>query len=199
MARPLPTELIIEIVTLSSKSDLPTLGRTSEMFRDIAEPLLYHDICISSREVDTQIRADDMFSRLVCLYQILQSPGHKAAMVRRMEVDLPMCVQAVSEVISTCLVLPLTSCIFSTAEISEGRTVPHFTPINHTPTINDSMFTRYNELSMIPTVIAAVLSVLPNLMVLHLSDPKETPNPHAPSCLIALLQYIFCPALENFS
>lgn len=90
---------------------------------------------------------------------------------------------------------------FSTEEILKEAIVPDFTVIDYTPNTNDSyMLIRYNKQRMTPiaTAIAAVLSILPNLTVLHLSDLKEIDGYRKPSSLIALLRYVFCPTLEEF-
>lgn len=99
MAPHLPVELIEDIVSLSSKSDLPALCRTSKLFREIVEPLIYRRICIPCRDTLTDgrrtPRADDdrvveMFHWIVGLYNSLKGDDRKAAMVERVEVtDLP--------------------------------------------------------------------------------------------------------------
>lgn len=101
MAPCLPVELIEEIVSLSSKSDLPALCRTSKLFREIVEPLIYRRICIPCGDTLTDDRLDSdragkMLHWIVGLYNSLRDDDCKVAMVERVEVTDLMCVWAAS-------------------------------------------------------------------------------------------------------
>lgn len=82
----LPLELLGVIVVLCPKSAFPALCRTCKTFRDIIEPLLYHDICLSSHDVPRIAQADEIFHRIVSLYETLKSNREKASMVQKVEI-----------------------------------------------------------------------------------------------------------------
>lgn len=86
MSPSLPVELLAVIISLCAKSDFPALCRASKTFHDITEPLLYHDVCISCRDVETDTEARNMFESIVGLFEGLRNNGYRAAMVKRLEV-----------------------------------------------------------------------------------------------------------------
>lgn len=86
MSASLPVELLAVIISLCAKSDFPALCLASKTFHDITEPLLYHDVCISCRDVKTDTEARNMFERIVGLFEGLRNNGYRAAMVKRLEV-----------------------------------------------------------------------------------------------------------------
>lgn len=86
MLSTLPVELITAIFTPCSKSDLLSLSLASKMFRDISEPLRYRDVCISCRNVEMKAHRDELFRRIVGLYEILRNDGNKAKMVQTLEI-----------------------------------------------------------------------------------------------------------------
>lgn len=83
----LPLELLIVIVVQCPKSAFPALCRTCKTFRNVIEPLLYHDICLSGHDVQRTTQADEIFHRIVSLYETLKSNREKASMVQRVEIS----------------------------------------------------------------------------------------------------------------
>lgn len=81
-----PVELFVAIITLCSKSDLLFLSLTSKVFRDISQLLLYRDISISCRGVETKAQRDKFFCRVVSLYGRLGDNEDKAAKVKRLTI-----------------------------------------------------------------------------------------------------------------
>lgn len=81
-----PVELFVAIITICSKSDLLSLSLTSKVFRDISQPLLYRDISISCRAVETKAQRDNIFLHVVDLYERLRDNEDKAAKVKRLTI-----------------------------------------------------------------------------------------------------------------